>query len=828
MPESQSAQSFTGFITSLNLRTRIILGMTFLAALAVITTSIFNYYRTQQMRSVLVNTLAETVKQQAEQGLEDHIAIEASNINELFEVVAENVNAETQYVTQILAKEKIFGVGSYWDARQKLSPLAAGQLDNPDSDPGSLVVPTRTRLDDATVAEINTMVYLDFLAPEILKNNSEIVSTYYIGSNGVTIYYPNINLAKVVGDFDATTQPFYQIATPKNNPNRQSVWTAPYQDPALAGLIVTNSKPVYDANDKFRGVISADLQLDQLAEGVKAIQAGTTGYGFLIDTAGHILAMPEQGYTDLGITRESVAAGETLKNTILGQGTPAFQAITKAMTSGKSGVTTITLHNSEHYLAYTPLASINYSLGILVPTSELTGAFEATQVEIENQAAQTINYGVLIFGIVLVFTGLFSWGMGRILINPLTELTKVAQQIAAGDLTRRAEIKSDDEAGQLGQAFNIMADEVNLLVQNLEGSVAERTAELQHKTSELEALSERQKRRAEGLQAVAEVSRAITTVQAVDELLPRITRVVSEQFSFYHVGIFLIDTEKQYARLSATNSQGGKRMLERGHQLKIGEVGLVGNVAATGRPKIALDTGADANFFNNPDLPETRSEIALPLIITNEVIGVLDVQSNQANAFSNEDIELLTILADQVSVAIRNARQFQQTRKALLEAETIYRQYIQKEWRSLATDRKNAGYEFTTSGLRSLGKDEALALMPTENASAARQVSIPVKLRGQTIGYLTVNSNREAELQKDEIDIAQATADRVALAIENARLLESSQDQAARERTLGEITSKIGASVNLRNVLQTAVEELGRVLPGSDVIIQLESSQNKE
>jgi GAF domain-containing protein/HAMP domain-containing protein len=828
MPESKSVRSFTGFVRNLTLRTRLILSMIFLAALAVTIMSIFNYSRTQQMRSILGDTLNLTVRQQAQQGLEDRVAIESSNVNEVFEVVAENVNSETQYVQQLLAKEELFGAGNYWDARQKLSPLDAGQLDNPNSDLSSLVVPTRTRLDDATVAEINTIIYLDFLAPEVLRNNPELISTSYVGSNGVTIYYPNINLAKVVGNFDATTQPYYQIATPENNPKRLSVWTVPYQDPALAGLIVTNSMPVYDAKDKFRGVISANLQLAQLAERVKTIRAGSTGYGFLIDSAGRILAMPEKGYSDLGLTRESVAAGESLKNTILDQGSAAFQGITKRMTAGESGLAAIDIHDSEHFIAYTPLASVNYSLGIIVPTSELTGTFAATQVEIENQSAQTINYALIIFGIVISFTILVSWGLGYALITPFTALTKVAQQITAGDLTRRAEIKSNDEAGLLGQAFNVMADEVTLLVQNLETSIEERTAELQQKTNEMATLSERQKHRAEGLQAVAEVSRAITSVQDVDELLPRITRVVSEQFSFYHVGIFLVDPERRYARLSATNSQGGKRMLERGHQLKIGEVGLVGAVAATGRPNIALDTGADAIFFNNPDLPETRSEIALPLVIADEVIGVLDVQSNQPNAFSGEDIELLTILANQVSVAIRNARQFQQTRKALLEAETIYRQYVQKEWKSLAADRKSAGYEFTTSGLKTLGKEEALALRPNGKSSVTRQVSIPVKLRGQIIGYLTVTANRDAELQKDEIDIAQATADRVALAIENARLLESSQDQAARERTLGEITSKIGSSVNLRNVLQTAVEELGRVLPGSDVVIQLESNRKKE
>jgi GAF domain-containing protein len=109
-----------------------------------------------------------------------------------------------------------------------------------------------------------------------------------------------------------------------------------------------------------------------------------------------------------------------------------------------------------------------------------------------------------------------------------------------------------------------------------------------------------------------------------------------------------------------------------------------------------------------------------------------------------------------------------------------------------------------------------------------RRMAIPIKLRGQVIGVMHLQSASTRSWEKDVVDISQAIADRVSLAIENARLLESSQNQAARERTVGEISSKIGASVNLRNVLKTAVEELGRILPGSDVVIQLDSGKKKE
>ena len=122
-------------------------------------------------------------------------------------------------------------------------------------------------------------------------------------------------------------------------------------------------------------------------------------------------------------------------------------------------------------------------------------------------------------------------------------------------------------------------------------------------------------------------------------------------------------------------------MLERSHKLRIGQTGIVGNVAKTGKVRIALDTGADAIYFNNPDLPDTRSEMALPLIQANgEIIGVLDIQSKTPNAFYQEDIEILTTLADQVSIAIANARLYEDTQKALIEADMVYRQDLKIGW----------------------------------------------------------------------------------------------------------------------------------------------------
>src|SRR5690349_11009314 len=191
---------------------------------------------------------------------------------------------------------------------------------------------------------------------------------------------------------------------------------------------------------------------------------------------------------------------------------------------------------------------------------------------------------------------------------------------------------------QLNEANRELED----LTTNLEQRVNERT-------SEIENVNKQTERRAAQLRAVMELSEAIAQLQDLSEIFPATTKLISERFGFYHVGIFLIDPDHEYAVLQAANSEGGKQMLARNHRLKLG-VGVVGFCAQTGQPRIALDVGADAVFFNNPDLPNTRSEVALPMSSGGKTTGVLDVQSTEAGAFSREDLQVLTALANQVSI----------------------------------------------------------------------------------------------------------------------------------------------------------------------------------
>lgn len=444
------------------------------------------------------------------------------------------------------------------------------------------------------------------------------------------------------------------------------------------------------------------------------------------------------------------------------------------------------------------------------------------------QQTRTIT---LIAVVVTILVGILGFYASQRLAAPILTLTEITRQVTEGNLSMQANISTQDEIGELARSFNQMTSQLRDTLNSMEQRITERTADVEM----ARLLSEH---RAQELQSISEISRAISTEQRLEILLPLISRLVSERFNFYHVGIFLVDEARRFTYLQAANSPGGQNMLARGHRLEIGK-GLVGTVAQTGKPRIALDVGSDAAFFNNPDLPTTRSEMALPLNLRGQTIGVLDVQSTKRGAFTESDANTLSILGDQIAIAIENAHLFSQTQYARQEAETLYSQILQKEWSSFGKQISYVGYRQTSKGGTSIEKPvmtneirQALesgqvVVLDEEGTRSTPSLAVPVKLRGETLGVLNIKApTNNRKWNQNEINLAQTISDRLALALDNARLLQESQRRAAKEAKIGELSSKISASINMRNVLQTAVEELGRALPGSEVLIQFESNQN--
>jgi len=440
-----------------------------------------------------------------------------------------------------------------------------------------------------------------------------------------------------------------------------------------------------------------------------------------------------------------------------------------------------------------------------------------------------LQNSILIFLALIPIIIILGIVFGRLFASPIVHLATATRKFGESNL-EELELTNPGtrEVAELASTFVSMTKKISELVNSLENKVSERTAQLEQANSRTEY-------RANLLQAVAQVARAIASIRDIGSLLPDITKVISDRFGFYHVGIFLLDENKEYAVLKAASSDGGKRMLARNHKLRVGQEGIVGSVTESGKPRVALDTGADVTYFRNPDLPETRSEITLPLIIGASIIGALDVQSKQPSAFSEDDIKVLGTLSDQVAVAIQNANLFSENRIALEEAQSAYQKFFEAGWSYFMGQAARIGYQYsnrqTQTLVAPLDRPEISAVLEsgqtvTDSSPEVRlpvpTLAVPIKVRGEIIGVLDIRSiNPNRTWDNVDITTAQTIADRLAFALENARLIDESQKRVARERAISDMTTKIGSSSDFDTILQQTVQELGRLIGNSEVVIRI-------
>jgi len=814
-----------------SLRTRLVATSVIITALAIAAMGYYVFFRAGQATDSLADQLELNLRQQAQANLNAVSSEQVGILNAFFGDMRRGIADAGTSAAQLLSQQPAVGPGVYWDALTSVYQLPTGSWDNPSTtDPASVFLPSQARFDEALAAQLNTLKYLDFVVPGKLRANPDAVAVYFGGPSGETLYYPNIDLANLVPpDFDVTQRPWYLNAAPGQNPEGAPSWTEPYLDAALHGLVVTTSVPVVDSRGAFRGVIAMDVQLGRISEIVSNIRVGETGYAFLIDSSKRLIALPEAGYADLGLQVAQAPLGESLGAPQLAAALPeGLIPLLDRMASGQTGLETVTLAGVDHFAVYRPVPEVGYSMAILVPTQELLAGALAARAQLMVSSTNTTQISLVLFAVILLLASLAAAVLANTLTAPLAALTQTAEEVTAGDLNARAPVRSRDEIGMLGRTLNSMTDNLRELVQSLEQRVRDRT-------SALAAASEDANRRAAQFEAVTRVTRAISSIRNVTELMPLVTGVISEAFGYYHVGVFLNDEATQNAYLIAANSEGGRRMLGRHHSLRIGEQGIVGFVAARGDSRVARNVGEDVVFFNNPDLPATRSEAALPLRIGTRIIGVLDVQSTKEDAFRPDDLRVLEVLADQVSLAIENTRLFEATQRSLTETQTLYRQYVREAWRRFQPDERLTGYRFTSRGSTPLRGTEAGSAIPEpagaddDSASATQGLTVPIKLRGETIGDLVVHRSTEGGISPDQLELIQAVADRVALSVENARLFDETSRRAARERLVTEITSKIRSSSDPQAMMSTALEELKNALGASRVQIVPQSvSEGKD
>jgi GAF domain-containing protein/CHASE3 domain sensor protein len=418
--------------------------------------------------------------------------------------------------------------------------------------------------------------------------------------------------------------------------------------------------------------------------------------------------------------------------------------------------------------------------------------------------------------------------ISRSIILPIRQLVGTTQRIAGGDLAARAQVETSDEIGTLAGTFNAMAAQLQEVIGTLEQRVAERT---------------------QGLKTAAEVARATTSVLDPDQLLRQVVDLARERFNLYYVGLFLLDEERKFAVLRAGTGEAGQQMLAQGHKLEMGGDSMVGQCVARSEARIALDVGEEAARFDNPFLPKTRSEMALPLRSRGRVIGAMTVQSVQEAAFDEADVAVMQTMADQVAVAIDNAQLFAQTQAALQEMEATQRRYLGQAWSEYIHSAVVSGYEYskeygqTQAAVVPLG-DETLpevqqAIMELrplvgnsdgdtsqERESSSTVLVAPIVLRGQPIGALGFKHGEgDRQWSADDMALAETIAEELALALENTRLLEETQRRAAREQLLGQVTARMRESLDLETILETAAGEMRQVLGLDRLVVRLATKE---
>ncbi|MFQ5575899.1 MAG: GAF domain-containing protein, partial [Anaerolineae bacterium] len=441
--------------------------------------------------------------------------------------------------------------------------------------------------------------------------------------------------------------------------------------------------------------------------------------------------------------------------------------------------------------------------------------------------------GLLLILAIIGVMAVVAVGVGQLLANPLIRLTDVAEKISGGNLRAQADVTTADETGKLATAFNAMTRRLRQTIDTLEETVAGRTQQLE---------------------TVVDIGRQLTGILDLNELLQQLVTQIKETFNYYHIHIYLLDRQSETLTVAEGYGEAGAAMKRRGHSISLAAPrSLVARAAREGRIITVEDVRQDPFWLPNPLLPDTRSEMAVPVMLGPEVVGVLDVQSAELAGLTQQDETALQALALQIATAVHNARLFTRTQNALEEAERLRQLYTGQAWEQFGGALPTTDYEFRQPAL------PPLQAVPTPEAEAARKqaqtvdlrlpasgangdtaagdpdsqqtaspdtphsaLATPLKLGNQVIGVLGIHhADPDRRWTEDEIALLETVSEQMSLALDNARLFEETGRRAAREKVIADLTSRVWASGELEDVMQTAVSQLGTILDASKVVIRL-------
>jgi GAF domain-containing protein len=346
--------------------------------------------------------------------------------------------------------------------------------------------------------------------------------------------------------------------------------------------------------------------------------------------------------------------------------------------------------------------------------------------------------------------------------------------------------------------------------------LAAQQAALEERTQELEL-------RTRYLEATTEVTQEIGSMLELKELLARVMASISQRFDFHRAGIFLLNPTRDWAVLEAASGEAARQALARGLRLRVDQENAIGHVIRTGKVYVTHDGSKETVPLGSSEGTETRCEVTLPLQARGEIIGALDVQSADPDAFSKEVVTVLRTLANQVAMAISNARLFRQAQESLEGQRRAYGELSRQAWAEMARTPSDLGYRYDRGRVTPLGSGSQLqSWHDSERGQELPELTLPVRVRGHVIGTITSHKpNKADDWTSEEAALMEALADQLGIALESARLHADAQRRAARERLIGEVAAQVRASLNVDAILKSTIREVGRALGAERVSVEL-------
>jgi GAF domain-containing protein/HAMP domain-containing protein len=747
-----------------NIRSRFLtfsLGVTLLSLIVIAVVSVNSLFTAGDQAQ---ETSDEVLREQAQETL-IHQTVDIAGENELIlQGTIRDALDVAQQAAQIVENPGAFNTEGFWKADEHMFFGPGGQYINGEGDVSTVFVPNTTSVDEGFKQRLELLAYLDMALVPVYQSDPNSVAIYFVGTDDTSWLYPNINLGAILpAEYRATQDIFYTTGAPENNPERQVVWTPVYDDPAGQGLLVSAIAPVYTSSNKFVGIIGIDVSLAGLTAAIEQEELDAGGYSFMLDSDGRALALPEQGYRDFfGREREADEFGPNFASSVRSE----FASVLAEISSGATGFQRLVVDDQELYIAYTTMKSTGWRVASVVTAEQVLAPVTKLQTELGELSRSLIFQRVMPVGIafviIVVVASIFFTNR---LVNPIEQLTEGASKIGVGEWNTPLPQSELREIGGLSRTLSDMAAQLKNTLETLEQRVADRT---------------------QNLELAAEVGRSISQVRALDVMLQDACELIRNKFDLYYVQVYLTDPGQRNLILEAGTGEMGAQLRGRGHRLQLNTGSINGRAAVEKRAVVISDTAESLTFRPNPLLPDTRGEMAVPLVVGETVVGVLDMQTTLPGTLNEEVLPAFEALAGQLAVAIQNAELVAQAEEARAAVEAQARRLVRTGWSEhldAIHKPEQFGFVFDRDQVTPLEDAEE-----TELPDEGQGIKVPISLTGEELGSLVVELDEE-EPSEQNTELINIVAQQVAQQIENLRLLESAEryrfeaEQAARRQT---------------------------------------------